>query len=39
MGGKRMPKSMAGDPLGKSGTGSGLLHGFLEHRFVQVVTE
>jgi hypothetical protein len=34
-----MPKSVAGNPLGKSGTGGSLLHGLLEHRFVQVVTE
>jgi hypothetical protein len=33
-----MPKGMAGDPFGKSGTGGSLLHGLLEHRFVQVVT-
>ena len=39
MGSERMPKSMAGDPLGKSGTGGSLLHGLLEHRFVHVVTE
>jgi hypothetical protein len=34
-----MPKGMAGDPFGKSGTDGGLLHSLLEHRFVQVVTE
>jgi hypothetical protein len=39
MGSERMPKGMAGDPFGKSGTGGSLLHGLLEHRFVQVVTE
>ena len=39
MGSERMPKGMACDPFGKSGTGGSLLHGLLEHRFVQVVTE
>jgi len=33
-----MPKGMAGDPFGKSVTGGSLLRGFLEHRFVKVVT-
>jgi len=38
MGSERMPKGMAGDPFGKSVTGGSLLRGFLEHRFVKVVT-
>ena len=39
MGSERMPKGMTGNRFGKSGTGGGLLYGFLEHRFVQMVTK
>jgi hypothetical protein len=36
VGRERMPKGMACDPFGESGTGGGLLHGLLDHRFVQI---
>ena len=38
MGSERMPERVAGDSLGESGKGGGLLHGPLENRFVEVVT-
>jgi hypothetical protein len=38
MGSKRMPERVAGDSLGESCKGGGLLHGPLENRFVEVVT-
>lgn len=38
MGSERMPERVAGNSLGESGKGGGLLHGPLENRFVEVMT-